>query len=302
MRVVKSSNDFFDILDGLKGGAIVTIGYVTEAVLNIPKVKRKNPLTNRMKGYYDYSMFHKDGENEPGALVKITSYNFNYRNRKSIHDEYYNRIKPATNAIRNEFGLADTGTRSGYKNVMNYGDSGQEVYKGGNEKLFGNSYSPQNMFKPLKVKSTVYVVDKEGNVIRGLNEDEVIPYLQKKEVNGVPELRKMGMEEERIQEYIRKIMELKFSYRNFEANSILYIVATVNGEKLIYINDNLKRCVQDININPSDFIKIAREKYKKDIQEENERLKKGNVKRLTESQLERIVEMSVRNIIRNMLK
>ena len=161
MRTIKSSEEFFDILDTIKGGAIVTIGYVTSANLNVPTIKKKNPLTNRMKGYNDYSVFQNE-ENEIGALIKLTSYNFNYRNRKSVHDEYHNRIKPQTNAIRQEFGLPEIQDKNGYKSVMNYGNNGQEVYSGQNEKIFGHSYSPQNMNKPLHISSTIYAVNKNA--------------------------------------------------------------------------------------------------------------------------------------------
>ena len=66
------------------------------------------------------------------------------------------------------------------------------------------------MFKPLHVKGVVYLVDTQGNIIRGLDEKEVVPYLKaKKEPTGVSALRKMGADEERIQEYINRIKELK---------------------------------------------------------------------------------------------
>ena len=57
MRTIKSSDEFFDLLDTIKGGCFVTIGYVTSANVELPIIKRKNPLTNRMKGYNDYSQF-----------------------------------------------------------------------------------------------------------------------------------------------------------------------------------------------------------------------------------------------------
>lgn len=304
MRSVKSSEEFFDILDQIKGGAIVTIGYVTKANLNIPTVKRKNPLTNRMKTYNDYSVFNNESGKEIGALVKITSYNFNYRNRKSIHDQYHNVIKPETNKIRQEFGIDDVTDRKSYKNVMNFGGNGQEVYNGNNEKLFGNSYSPQNLYKPLHVKGIVYIVDTEGNIIRGLDNEEVKPYLKaKQEPSGVAALRKMGADEERIKQYIQKLEELKFSYRNFEANSILYIVATVNGEKIIYINNNLQRSVDDININSQDFINIAKERYKKDLQLQEMFLNK-KIQILKEMKKQKIylTEGKINNIVRKVIK
>ena len=51
MRRIATCNEFFDILDQIKGGQWVTIGIVTSANLTgYPSIKRKNPLTNRMKG------------------------------------------------------------------------------------------------------------------------------------------------------------------------------------------------------------------------------------------------------------
>lgn len=265
MRTVKSAVEFFDILDEIKGGAIITIGYVTGGNLNVPKIKKKNPKTNRIKGYDDYSMFQNEGENEIGALVKITSYNFNYRNRGSIHNQYHYDYKPAVSKIKQEYGLEPVTDKGGYKNVMDFGKHGQEVYGGKNEKLFNNSYNPQNMFKPLRVSSTTYAVNNEGHIIKALSNEQVLPYLKKKDVDGVSTLRKMGVEEEKIKEYIEKINNLKFSYKNFESHSILYIVATINGEKMIYLNDKLQRTVNDIDINPQDFLEIAKERYQKDL-------------------------------------
>ena len=218
-----------------------------------------------MKGYDDYSMFQNEGENEIGALVKITSYNFNYRNRRSIHDHYHYEYKPAVNNIRQEFGMEPMKNRNGYKDVMDFGANGQEVYAGKNEKLFGNSYNPQNMFKPIHISSTTYVVNNEGHIVRALSNDQLLPYLKKKDIAGISALRKMGADEERIKQFIEKINDLKFKYANFESHSILYIVGTINGEKMIYLNDKLQRCVNDIDINPQDFLKIAKERYQKDL-------------------------------------
>lgn len=311
MRSVKNSNEFFDILDTIKGGAIVTIGYVSSANLNVPIVKRKNPLTNRMKGYNDYSVFKDEVEGEIGALVKITSYNFNYRNRKSVRDEYYNRIKPETNAIRQEFGLPEVGAKKSYKQNIGYGNNGIEVYGGKNADLSDNSYAPQNMFKPLHISSKVYAVDNTGHIVKELSQASVQPYLKSKEIDGVSALRKMGADDEKIQSYIERIQDLKFSYKNFESHSILYIVATVNGEKIIYLNDNLTRCVDGIDINPQDFLAIAKERYKKDLahlQEmmtrRNNMLKENNNKkqviRLTESDLHRLIKESVKKVLNEM--
>lgn len=298
MRYLRSSNEFFDILDGIKGGTFVSIGYVTGANLNIPKVKRKNPLTGRMKGYFDYSVLNST--NEIGALVKITSYTFNYRNRQSIHDDYYNRVKPEMNRIRTKYGAPEVQDRVGYKSVNNYGVNGIETYSGNNETKFGNSYSPQNMYN-AKIDSIIYAIDTNGNIVQELTKEEIKPYLASKKIDsGLKALRDMNAEENVIQSYIEEINGLKFSYRNFEADSILWMTATVNGEKVVYINDQLSRTVDDININKDDFIRIAKERYRKDlanIQETLNRINNKKMIRLTESDLKNIIKESVNKIL-----
>ena len=140
--------------------------------------------------------------------------------------------------------------------------------------------------------------DTKGMHIR---KEEIKPYLASKKVDsGLKALRDMNAEENIIQSYIEEINGLKFSYRNFEADSILWMTATVNGEKVVYINDQLSRTVDDININKDDFIRIAKERYRKDlanIQEALNRLNNKKMIRLTESDLKNIIKESVNKIL-----
>ena len=271
MRRIATPNEFFDILDQIKGGQWVTIGAVVGANLNgYPSVKRKNPLTNRMKGYPDHEAFGVS--EEISALVKISSYNMHYSNRDKV-SQRYGEWKQQVNSIRRDYGAPEIQDRDGYKGLNDYGN-GIEGYNGEKESLKGHSYAPQNIFN-VKPKSLVYAINQEGHIIQALKPEQVKPYIkQYKEYNsnatsyrdsGANALMKMGVEEEKIKEYLQKIADLKFSYMNFEANSILWIAASVNGEKIVYINDNLSRAVDGININPQDFIAIAKERYQIDL-------------------------------------
>jgi hypothetical protein len=267
-RIVKSPNEFFDILDQIGNGKFVTIGYVTGANLNVPKVQRKNPLTNRMKGYPDYSVFGDEGE-EIGSLVKVSAYNLRYEPRKVVGRKY-GEYKQSASSIRGEYGLPPIGDKEGYKEASNWGENGPDLYKGKNEQLQGHVYNAQNVFG-VKPKSVIYAVNKEGHVMKSLTPEQIVPYLNtKREPDGVAALRKMGAEEEKIKEFISRIDELKFKYMNFEGSSILWIAATVNGEKIVYINDNLQRAVDGINIDPQDFIAIAKRRYEAEIGSLNE--------------------------------
>ncbi len=299
MRRVASSEEFFDILDRIGNGKFVTIGYVTSANLNVPTIKRRNPETNRMKGYPDFSVFGAEGEDEIGALVKITSYNMRYLNRETVGKKY-GEFKNAANAIRGNFGLDPIANRESYKQGTSWSPNGPELYKGQNTELQSHSYNPQNIHG-VTPKGIVYAVNTEGHIIKELTPEQVQPYLKaKREVDGVAALRKMGAEEEKIQDYIEQIKNLKFKYINFESNSILWIAATINGEKIIYINDNLARAVDGIDIRPEDFRAIARERYQIDLanlQEMANNYMSKKVIRLTESDLHRIIENSVKKYI-----
>ena len=300
MRRVASSSEFFDILDRIGNGKFVTIGYVTGANLDVPKVSRKNPLTNRMKQYPDYTVFGNE-QGEIGALVKITSYNMRYLNRTTVGQKY-GEYKDSANAIRGNFGLDPIGNKQGYKQGTSWSPNGPELYNGKNTELQDHSYNPQNIYG-VKPKGVVYAVNKEGHIIKELKPEQVKPYLKaKREMDGVAALRKMGAEEDKIQNYINQMNGLKFKYINFESNSILWIAATINGEKIVYINDNLSRAVDEINISPEDFRAIARERYQIDLTNLQEMVYRMNNKnkaifRLTESELRGFIGESVKKIL-----
>lgn len=65
----------------------------------------------------------------------------------------------------------------------------------------------------------------------------------------------MGTEEDIIQEFIKRINDIKMKYQRFEVSSILYSVGAYkddNGklQKAIFINDNLKYTMKDVKFNP----------------------------------------------------
>lgn len=261
-RRIATANEFFDILSSMKGGCFATIGYVTGANLTIPQVKKKNPETGRMKGYDDYETFGKElgHDGEVGGVIKLTSYTLNWSTPESI-GKAYKKYKADANNIRSEFGLEPMQDRESYKSTQEYGDNGISTYSGNNDDLKLHSYTAQNVHN-ARTKGIYYLISTEGKVIRELDKSELLSYFKKKsEMSGVAALRKMGATEERIQEFIDKMNGLKMSYKNFEASSILYMVATVNGEKIVYINENLTQSVRGINIIPAEFTKIAKERY-----------------------------------------
>lgn len=265
-RNVKTADEFFDILDDMHGGKFMCLGYVTGANLNVPKVQRRNPETNRMKGYANYSVF-AEGEEEIGAVVKVTTYNYQWQTRESVKNAY-SKYKTDANAIHAKYGLDPIGDKpQDWKSKQTHGEHGVEVYSGNDEKKFGNTYNPQNTKKARK-KSHTYAIGTDGHIIREIPEETLLQYLVKRQDSkAVKQLKAMNAEEERIAAFIKEIDDLGMEYRNFESSSVLFIAATVNGEKLVFLNDRLQRCVEGINIAPEDFLKIARERYNIDVEQ-----------------------------------
>lgn len=269
MRRLSTPDEFFDIMDQLGNGKFVTIGYVTGANLKVPKVKRLNPLTNRQKTYDDYSVFD-GGDKEIGAIIKLTSKNFQYLNRDTVNKKY-GEYKNSANDIRAKYGIDPIGDKKGsYTQKINYGKNGLTGYSGEKEELKKHTYFPQNTVK-ARSQSTYYIVDKEGSIIKTLSKEELLPYFETQEernskISGVKALREINADDETIKRYIEELASLNFSYQSFESDSILWLAATVNGEPIIYINNSFKRSVNDININPQDFIAIANERYEKEIE------------------------------------
>lgn len=266
-RKVKNPEEVFEILDNLPENKWVCVGYVSEANLSIPKVKRRNPETNKMKGYEDYETFGREigYEDEIGALVKITSYNYRYNGVESFNKKY-GEYKNGANDIRAKYGLPPIADKENdYHQQMNYGN-GVKTYGGNNEEKRGNFYLSFNSVG-ANVKSVVYIVNKEGNITKELTPEQAKQYIQKRNygIDGVSALRKMDADEEQIQKYIEEIQSLKFSYKNIIGNQILWIVGATNGQKIIYLNDSLSKVINDVNINKDDFIAKARERYAKEI-------------------------------------
>lgn len=266
-RRVASPDEIFDILDDVSGRKFATIGYVSSASLDYPKTKRINPETNRMKSYDDMEAFGRNMgyEGSVGGVIKLTRYNLQLSSHKEISTAY-TKYKNDANDIRAKYGLpAIADKENNYTQTINYG-GGVTAYGGDNEEKKGHVYSDQNTYG-ANIKSDYYIVGTDGKIDREVDKSELADYLKKSSaISGVSALRKMGADDERVQAYIDDMASLRFSYKRFEYSKILYVVATVNGEKLIYINDNLTSSVNDINIDPAEFIALVKQHYQEDIE------------------------------------
>lgn len=271
-RKLKSAEEAFDILDKIGNNLYVALGYVSGADMQT-SIKRKNPATNKMKSYPDWEKVSKHvGIKGVSGIIKVTVYNFRYNNTKSM-DALYKKFNKDQNDIRAKYGLPPTGHK-GYTDTMNYGN-GIKSYAGSKEKLAGHTYSDQNTYNCRK-DPYYYPIDGNGNAYKGadgkpiaLDKKQIVDFLKNTERSdsGVNALKKMNAEQSTIDAYLSEINSLKMFYQRFEYSSILFVTATVDGQRIVYINDKLMRNVEGIDINPQDFIAIAKERYAESLED-----------------------------------
>jgi chromosomal replication initiation ATPase DnaA len=110
----------------------------------------------------------------------------------------------------------------------------------------------------------------------------------------------MGADDARIKDYIDRHAALNFQGQTFETSKILYIVATANGEPLLWVNERLQRsardmeyALNDVQVVPAYFMAIAKERYQKDLQNIVE---SANMK-LTMADIQYIVEEATKRLM-----
>ena len=268
-RVYYDFNEFIDMLKSIQGGTRITIGYVTDANITPPKVKRINPATGRQKGYSDYSSFSLEGgvEGEIASAVRVRRWNFNFRNPDSV-DAEYGKWKNDVNDILAKRGLKPMGDKTkengGYKDKINYGGKGGvEVYGGKNAEHQGEGYIPYNLYGIKPISDDTYAIDADGHIIGKVSPEDLLKYAKEKTeyVPGLSELKKMNASQEEMDAHVKEIKDLKMFYMVFKWSSLMFVSATVDGEKRLLVNQGLKRVVDEVNINPQDFLALLDQYY-----------------------------------------
>lgn len=244
--------DFPSEIQKIKGGTKCTIGYVSSANLDIPQIKMKNPETNRMKNYPDWPTFSKNiGVEGVGGVIKFSRYCFNWRGPENMRKHYNLNYVTPVNDIRAKRGLAPIEKRPRLNAV-----DGEEGLP---------SYSMQDTGKGTTV-SKYFLIGTNGHIIKEISYEELKPYFKKSSTSGVADLRKMNASDAEIKAYENEIAALKFSYRRFNFSSIAYVITTIGGVKKRFFNDELSSDIRGTGVNPEEFIQMAKNWYKLDVE------------------------------------
>lgn len=236
------ANEFFNELSKIENSVKLFISYLSKEPLDLlPKNKRKNPETNRMKNYPDFELL----QNELGIkeniseVIKITNYSNLQYVRPDILAKKYAVFRSKKDEINEKYGLNSTNKESNIGKYSSLDESGStKTYCGENTDKIGKIYFPQNTYGAI-IETLYYAVDENDNIIIEIKKDSISKYIKKRNPDGVDALKRLGKTEEEIKNYLSEIDSLKMRYQQFDSSKISNIIVKSENEEedlLIYKN------------------------------------------------------------------
>ena len=304
-RRLTNVDEMFDILSSMNAGKFATICYVN--VAKLLKTKRSIDMNtfgqdleaNRREGdsfWYDpLKKFHSDDsvkKNPIYAVISVTKYNLNWSTEKSYNKKFKDFSNKKDEIDKNWGIYKDPSERrkGGFSDINSMG-----ISVGNTDNTINRAYIHQNTFNAKKA-STYYVIDKDGNIQGEVPFGAIRSLISKTAPSGVSALKKLQKTDEEIKQYLDEINKLKFSPRKFIVDKILYIVATVNGEKIFFINDRLPSEINEINVDSQSFIDMVKTSFNQTVQEITE-----CYRRFKNNLMESRIRIAVRDSIRKLL-
>ena len=321
-RKIYDINEFIDIMSSIKDGCFATVCYLSSA--KIKKTLRGvdtnafgNDLdSNRTDGdneYYDTLKQYQSGDIKKfpyNGVVKMSKIQFHWQSEEK-YGENYGKYADARDALITKYG--GTPNRKDSTDMkQDYGKGSVSV--GNTDNTQGRLYSHQNGATIQNRSTEYFLVDTDGQLKGGISKNAIQNIVAKSgDADGVSALKKVNATDEQIQSYLQELKQLKFKVLKLMYDSILFVVASVNGEKIFFWNSKLAQQVGSgsyvVQIDPQSFMAKAKEMYSNSYAELRESIKKYNklikenkkmkkqVIRLTESDLYKIVKESVNNIL-----
>ena len=321
MRKVKDIDELIKIMSSIKGGTFATVCYLSSA-----RVKKTlkgvdtnafgNDLdANRTDGddeYYNTLKRYQGGEIKKfpyNGVVKMSKFLFHWQTEKK-YEENKNKYANARDALIRKYG-GEPNRKEGTDTTQEYGDGNVSV--GSTKNTQGKMYSHQNGATIQNRSTEYFLVDNNGDLKGGISKNAIQNIISKNgDEDGVSALRKVNATDEQIASYLEELKALNFKVLKLLYDNIIFIVTTVDNEKILFFNSKLANKIGSssyaVDINPQSFMDKARELYKSsfaDLQESvrrynkliKENKKRKQLIRLTESDLHKIIRESVNNLL-----
>lgn len=275
VRELRSPQDFIDVISSIPGGQYATFCYVN--VANVYKQKNKVDMdafgrdmdANKPEGddpVYNELQNWRNGSKAtmPITIIALTKYTVNWSTAEN-YDKNCAKYIQAKDEIDTRYGHQKDLDRSlkTHDNQMRMG-IGNGVHTGAQERNNDRVYIQQNLAKPRHMSTKYYAVDKSGHII-GMAKSELIQSLRKAGASQIPSDLKDILTDEQQKQYLAELEALNFKPKKFSGDKILYIVATVDGQPIYYVNNFLTSEIsKSVTINPSEFVALANQEFRKD--------------------------------------
>lgn len=307
--VIKDIDKFIDIMTQIKGGTFTTLCYVNSAKIpktltgkNIDIDKFGSDVENymghdtesygKMRDYYTGGASRKNKFPYAGVM-KMTVYQFNWQTEDNYSRKSSEFKKYQDELLRSYHPDATITRREGdHTERMNYGSG---VAFGNTDNTMGRVYTHQNRRNAKRLKEDWYLVGDDGNLLEPIDKRALRSLISYSDPEGAATLRKLGVQEEKVKEYIKKIQEYGFDYMKLIFQSVLFVRTTFNGETILYLNDHLLESLPGgLKI---DHASVLRKRNELIGLTESMARNRRRVVKLTESDLHRIIRESVSRIL-----
>lgn len=324
MRKIYDINEFIDIMSNIKDGCFATVCYLSSA--KVKKTLRGVDTdafgadldANRTEGddeYYNTLKQYQSGSIKKfpyNGVVKMSKIQFHWQSEEK-YGENYGKYASARDALIGRYG-GEPVRRDGTDSKQAYGNGSVSI--GNTDNTQGKLYSHQNGATIQNIQTEYFLVDTNGQLKGGISKEAIQNIVAKSsDADGVSALRKVNATDEQIASYVEELKKLKFRVLKLMYDSILFVVATVNGEKIFFWNSKLAKQVGSgsyvVQIDPQSFQDKARQLFSKAYAELRESIKRYNkllkenkkqIIRLTEGDLHNIIKESVKKILENNYK
>lgn len=278
-RRIASVDEMFDLLASMADGKFATMCYVnavpvykTKAKVdldkfgqdldqNAPQDGTQDPVYDRLRQYHDDDKMKKLNL---GGVVSVTRYNLNWSSEEA-HNKNLARYMSKKDEIDKKWGIykdPEDRRAGGFDAVNTFGTS-----LGTTDNTRNRAYIHQNTAK-ARIKSDIYAVDEQGNIIGIVNPQMIAAIKSPKSPDAaVKALQALQKTDDEIKQYQKEIADLNFRHQKFLVDKILYIVATIGEDKFVYINDYLAKNIDTkskMEINTQQFIDLANKMFRED--------------------------------------
>lgn len=289
-RRIADINELIDIMSSIRGGVFANICYMSAAKIgktlsgkNIDIEQFGNDLDNyRIDGddetYNTLKQYQQGGSSRKNkfpyaGIVKMTTFEINWQSEENYNKNFH-KYATERDKLLAQYGASINKRDEKHDEMVSYGNG---VSVGATPNTLGKMYSHQNSATIRNSNSEYFIVDENGDLKGGVSFNAIKQLVSTSAPDGVSALKKVGASEEEIKKYVQDLKQLKFGVLKLMYDSILFIVAKVNGENIVYINSNLSNRIGSgsyvVDINPQVFMDKANEKFADCVQNLSESVK-----------------------------